>query len=52
MIQISNSDYDKIIKLLPKVLELIPRQSSTRKSEPVRQLKLLVQKWNRKSPKE
>lgn len=44
---ISNTDYDKIVRLLPKILEGIDFKSGIRQYEAARQLKIMLEKWKR-----
>lgn len=49
---ISKTDYEKIIRLLPKVLDGIGWKDGVKKYEASRQLKLMLEKWNRNTKSE
>lgn len=47
---ISNTDYDKIVRLLPKVLEGITWNTDLKRFNAARQLRNMLDKWNRNKP--
>lgn len=47
---ISNTDYDKIVRLLPKVLDGITWNTDLKRFNAARQLRNMLDKWNRNKP--